>query len=145
MIRPQQVPAAVGQNDGGIASAVQPHCVDQTLLAQMPKVAAAGIGLAPGVIAQVTRGHDLKRANGGQRAGLRAAQRVLAFARVVHNLSLASAWQVEVAHEYVARVTITRGLADRDRARASARHRDHAGRLLISPPENSGHGRGASA
>ena len=109
----QQVPAAVGQNDGDIAPAVQPHGVDQTLLAQVPKVAAAGIGLAPGVVAQVARGYDPKRANSGQRASLRAAQRVLAFSRVVHNLSLASAWQVEVAHEYVARVPITRIVASR--------------------------------
>jgi hypothetical protein len=109
----QQVPAAVGQNDGDIAPAVQPHGVDQTLLAEVPKVAAAGIGLAPGMVAQLTRGHHPKRANGGQRAGLRAAQRVLAFTRVVHNLSLASTWQVEVAHKYVARVTITRIVASR--------------------------------
>ena len=109
----QQVPAAVGQHDRDVAPAVQPNGVDQSLLAEVTEVAAAGIGFAPGVIAQVTRGHDPKRANGGQRAGLRAAQRVRAFARVVHHLSLASAWQVEVAHEDVARVTIARIVASR--------------------------------
>jgi hypothetical protein len=108
-----QVPAAVGQNDCDIAPAVQPHGVDQTLLAEVPKVAAAGIGLATGVVAKVTREHYPGTSNGGQRAGFRAAQRVLAFARVVHDLSLASARQVEVAHKYVARVTITRIAASR--------------------------------
>ena len=95
--------------------------LDQSLFAQMTEVAAARIGFAPGVVAQVARGHDPKRADGRQRARLRAAQGVLAFARVVDDLSLASAWQVEIAHEDVARITMTRIVARGSRSRSGQR------------------------
>jgi hypothetical protein len=65
---------------------------DEPLVAQMSQVAASRIGFAPRVIAQVTRRHDPERADRAQGAGLRAAQRACAFARVMHHLSLASAW-----------------------------------------------------
>jgi hypothetical protein len=88
----QEVPAAVREHDRDVAPAVQPDGTDESLLAQMTQVAAAGVGFAPGVIAQITRRHDPERTDGGQGASLRAAQCVTAFARVVHHLSLASAW-----------------------------------------------------
>ena len=77
----------------------------------MTQVAAARIGFAPGVIAQVMRRHDPERADRRQRARFRAAERARAFARVVHHLSLASAWQVQAAHEDVARVSVARIVA----------------------------------
>jgi hypothetical protein len=57
---------------------------------------------------QLARGHDAKGPHGRQRTGFRAAQRVPAVPSVVHSFSLTSAWQVEVAHENVARIDVTR-------------------------------------
>jgi hypothetical protein len=72
-MRLQQVTAAVGQDDGDVAAAVEPNDADEPLLAQVAQVAAARIRFAPGVIAQVVRGNDAKGANGAQRARLGAA------------------------------------------------------------------------
>jgi hypothetical protein len=68
------------------------------------------------VVAQVVRGDDAKGTNGRQRPRLRATQRVLripahrelAFARVVHDFSLASARQIEIPHEDVRRIATAR-------------------------------------
>jgi hypothetical protein len=43
----QQVTAAVREHDRDVAPAVQPNGADESLLAQMTQVAAAGIGFAP--------------------------------------------------------------------------------------------------
>ena len=66
------------------------------------------IGFTAGVIAQVMRRYDPEGANGRQRASLRPAQRVLPFPKIVHNLSLGSARQVQVLHKRIARITVTR-------------------------------------
>jgi hypothetical protein len=63
-MRLQQVTAAVGQDDGDVAATVEPNGADEPLLAQVAQVAAARIGFAPGVIAQVVRGNDAKGADG---------------------------------------------------------------------------------
>jgi hypothetical protein len=56
------------------------------------------------MIAEVARRHDSKRTDGRQRAALGATKRVLPASGIVDNLSVGSARQVEVPHEYVARI-----------------------------------------
>jgi hypothetical protein len=86
----------------------QPDSLNQSLIAQVPQITVTRVGLAPGVVAQLTRGNNPKRAHGGQCARLRSPQRVLAVPRVVHDLALASTWQIEIAHEDVAGIEIAR-------------------------------------
>ena len=50
-MRLQQVTAAVGQDDGDVAATVEANRADEPLLAEVAQVAAARIGVAPGVIA----------------------------------------------------------------------------------------------
>ncbi len=54
------------------------------------------------VIPKVARSHHAEGANGRQRAGLRASERIGTLSHVVHDLALRAARQVEIAHEYVA-------------------------------------------
>jgi hypothetical protein len=68
-MRLQEITAAVGQDDGGVAPAVEADGLDESLLAQMPQVAAARVGGATVVIAQVPRGDDPKRPDRRQGAG----------------------------------------------------------------------------
>jgi hypothetical protein len=55
------------------------------------------------VVSEITTGDHSKGANGRERAGLRAAQGVLAIA-VAHDLAFQSARQVEVTREHFTRV-----------------------------------------
>src|SRR5438067_6619848 len=74
----------------------------------MSEIAAARIRRLPRVVSQVSCRHDTKRAYGRQCTSLRTAKRVLAVARVVDDLPLASARQLELAHEHVAWIPIAR-------------------------------------
>jgi hypothetical protein len=79
---------------------------DQPLLTEVAQVAGAWVrGRAAGVH-QVTTGDHSERADGRECARLRAPECVLASA-VVHDLTLRSAWQVDVALEHVPRRAAT--------------------------------------
>jgi hypothetical protein len=71
------------------------------LFAQVPKVAAARVGTPAVVVAQLARGHDAERAGGRQGAAFRPAKGVLAATRVMHNVALLAAGEIEVTHECV--------------------------------------------
>ena len=70
----EEIAAAIGQDDGDIATPVQPDGIDQSLFAQMAQIAATRIGGSPGLIPELGRRHDPKRAHRRQRACLGAAQ-----------------------------------------------------------------------
>jgi hypothetical protein len=74
--------------------------LDQPLFPEVSQVARAWISRAAVVVAEITTGDHSERANGRERSRFGAAQRVLAIA-IVNQLAVASAWQVNVAHERV--------------------------------------------
>ncbi|MCA1586257.1 MAG: hypothetical protein LC791_16290 [Acidobacteria bacterium] len=76
------------------------RCLDQPLFAQVPQVARTWISGAAVVVAEITTGDHSERANGRERSRFRAAQGVLAIS-IVHQLAIASAWQVNVPRERV--------------------------------------------
>jgi hypothetical protein len=86
-----------------LAGAWHSGCLDQSLFAQVPQVAGPRIERAVVLVAEITTGDHSKRADRRQRARLGAAQRVLA-ALVSHEFSIASAWQVDVPGERLARI-----------------------------------------
>ena len=57
------------------------------------------------MVAQITRGYDPKRADGRERAALGSPERVLAIS-IVHNVSVVTAGQVEMAREHIARIQL---------------------------------------
>ena len=78
---------------GHIAMTVYPLGSDEPFLAEVSEVARPRIGRALVVVPQVACRDDPKRADGGQRASLRAAQSVLAVPGVVDNLPVSAANQ----------------------------------------------------
>jgi len=104
----QQVAAAFGQNDGDVASAGESDRIDQTLAAQVPQVAGARVSWPARLIAQVTRRHHPKRPGGREHASFGTAQRVLAIAAIVDDVSIAAARQIQVSHEDVTRIEAAR-------------------------------------
>ena len=57
------------------------------------------------MVAQIARGHDAECADGRERAALGSPERVLAIS-IVHNVSVVTAGQVEMAHEHIARIQL---------------------------------------
>ena len=58
------------------------------------------------MIAEVARRHDPKRADGRERAAFGSAESVRAIS-IVHNVSVVTAGQVEIAREHIARSQLT--------------------------------------
>jgi hypothetical protein len=92
-----EVTAILRQRDGAL-SLVQRDSLDESLSFEMPKVRPL---LAR--ILQIPFGHHPKRANGRERPGFRAVEGVVPVS-VVDQLALPAVWQVQVAHEHIARV-----------------------------------------
>jgi hypothetical protein len=74
--------------------------LDPPLFARVPQVARAWISGTAIVVAEITTGDHSERANGRERSRFGGAQRVLAIS-IVHQLAIASAWQVKMARERV--------------------------------------------
>lgn len=70
----------------------------------MAEVPVAGIGGTVRVVPQIASGHDAKGADRREGPALRTPQRVFAVARVVDDLAVPIAWQVQAACEHVTRV-----------------------------------------
>ena len=83
---------------------IQSFALDESLVAQVAQVAQPRIGTSAVVVSQVARGHHPERANRRERAGLRLSERIRLLARVVDDLALRPARQVEITHENVARI-----------------------------------------
>jgi hypothetical protein len=107
-VRVEEVAAPVGQGDGDVTSTVEADGVDKALVTQMSEVAAARIAAATIVIAEVACWDDPKRPDGCERAGFRSAESVRAAARIVDELTIATARQIEVPHENVPRIRVPR-------------------------------------
>jgi hypothetical protein len=103
-IRLQHVPTLLRQDNGHIAMTVYPLGSDEPFLPEVSEVARPRIGRALVVVPEVVCQDDAKRADGRQRASLRASQGVLAVPGVVDDLAVRSAGQVKVPHEHVPRI-----------------------------------------
>ncbi len=111
----QQTLAAVGQEHGDVPLPGHTSGVDKAQFAQVPELAVAQIQRPIVAVAKVLGRDHSEGADGGQRAALRAAQRVFAIA-VEYAFALGSARKVELAQEHVSwvrtvaltRVTIAR-------------------------------------
>lgn len=99
--RLEELAATVRQRDGHIPLTMDANGLDQSLLAKMPEVSAAGIGGATIAITHLARRDDAKGAGGRQRATLRAAQGVLAATVIADDLPLLALRQIEIAYEGV--------------------------------------------
>ncbi|OFW25018.1 MAG: hypothetical protein A3G21_16370 [Acidobacteria bacterium RIFCSPLOWO2_12_FULL_66_21] len=103
-IRFQQSPAAVCQHDRLLAITRDANRLDQPLFSQMPEVAIAHIAGTVVTVAQLSRGHDTKGADGRQRTALGSPQRVFAIARIMDHFAVTPARQVEATRKHVTRV-----------------------------------------
>src|SRR5262245_50976363 len=99
----QQALSAVGQKHRDVPLTRHPSGVDEAQFAEVSQFAVALVQRPIVAVAKVLGWHDSEGADGGQRAALRAPQRVLALA-IEHSLALGSAGQVELAQEHVSRV-----------------------------------------
>jgi hypothetical protein len=81
---------------------------DEPLLAKVAQVARARISPAAVVVSQVPCGDHPEGANGREAASLRPSERIRPPARVVDDLALRSARQIEIAHEDIARIQTAR-------------------------------------
>ncbi|OFW04587.1 MAG: hypothetical protein A3H96_09365 [Acidobacteria bacterium RIFCSPLOWO2_02_FULL_67_36] len=70
----------------------------------MPEVAIAHIAGTVVTVAQLSRGHDTKGADGRQRTALGSPQRVFAIARIMDHFAVTPARQVEATRKHVTRV-----------------------------------------
>jgi hypothetical protein len=102
-MRLQQILAALGQDDDAMTVTRHRHGANQSLFAEVPKVAFAWVTGPAIVVLEVTRGNDAKDSDETQRAGFRTAKGVLAVS-VADQLAFESARQVELVDEDVARV-----------------------------------------
>src|SRR3954464_3808289 len=92
----EQVAPTVGEDDRDVAPAVQPHRGDQPLFAEVAKIALPRIRFPVEVVAQIPRGHDPKRADRRERPRFGTAHRVSTLARVVDDLTLGPAREMEI-------------------------------------------------
>ena len=99
----EEVPAALGQDDGSVVRAER-TAANQPLVLQMPNATARIAGLVAQVV-EVALGHNPKRADGPEHAALGAVDLVDAVA-LSDRPTLASAREVEIPGEHVARVTV---------------------------------------
>ena len=91
----EQVAPFARQRQAAVAVAKVNH-IDESLIAQMFDGVVVGI--------EVMLGHDAKSTDGGQGAAIVAVQLVDAVA-VDDQFALVAAWQVEVAHQAIARIS----------------------------------------
>jgi hypothetical protein len=103
-VRLQHVPTLFRQDDHDVPVTVQPLGSDEPFFSEVSEVARPRIGRTLVVVAEVAGRDDPKCADGRQSAGFRAPQRVLPVSSIVDDLSLGSAWQVEVPHDHVSRI-----------------------------------------
>jgi hypothetical protein len=89
----EQASSFFRQRHRTIASAWDANRLNEPLLAQVPEIARARIEWTILMIAEIATGDHSKRPDGSERAGFRAAQRVLALA-VAHDRSLDATRQV---------------------------------------------------
>jgi hypothetical protein len=90
-----------------VAAAVEPNGGDEPFLAQVAQVAAARIGFAPGVIAQVVRGYDAK-APTVDSVRVSDPRSVYSRSRGSWTISRSPTRQVGMSHEDVTRIAIAR-------------------------------------
>ncbi|OFW08217.1 MAG: hypothetical protein A3H96_23680 [Acidobacteria bacterium RIFCSPLOWO2_02_FULL_67_36] len=103
-VRFEQVPATLGQHDRMFAMSGDARCLDQPLFAEVSEVALTRIQRPIRVVAQVASRYNPKGADRGECPALGAAQRVFAIAGIVDDLAVATAGQIEIAREDIARV-----------------------------------------
>jgi len=105
-IRLQEIAATVRQHHRLLPIAWDANGLDQSLLAEVPKVAIPGIGWSVIAVAEVEGRDDPKGAHGREGPALRTAQGVLTVTRVVDDLMVAATGQIETAREHVASTTL---------------------------------------
>jgi len=102
----EKVPAALGEDHGLLPIAGDADRLDEALFPQVTEVAVTRVARPIRMVTQVARRHDAKRANGGERPTLGPAQRVFAVARIVDDLAVAPARQIEPSREHIAWVDV---------------------------------------
>ena len=99
----EELPAALGQDDGSVVRAER-TAANQPLVLQMPKATAGIAGLVAQVV-EIALGYDPKRADGPEHPALGSVDLVDAVA-LLDRPPLGSTREVEIPGEHVARVTV---------------------------------------
>ncbi len=103
-VRLKHVPTLFRQHNRHVPMTIQPLGSDEPVVTQMSQVAGPRICGAVAVVADVARGDNPKRADGGQRPRFKPVQRVLTPADIVDDFSVASTRKIETPHEHVTRI-----------------------------------------